>query len=128
MDIQNKKDIQLFVDCFYDKVNVDNLLGPIFNERAAIDWAEHKPKLYDFWNSILFQSGEYKGRPFPVHLALGKLHDYEFFRWIKLFTETIDECFKGVVAEKAKLSAKNIANTLMFKLNVAHEGTLKIIE
>ena len=50
-DIQTKDDIQKLVDSFYEKVNRDELLSPIFNEIAKVNWAEHLPIMYDFWNT-----------------------------------------------------------------------------
>ncbi|MBC6608077.1 group III truncated hemoglobin, partial [Hymenobacter sp. BT188] len=49
-DIQNEADIKLLVDTFYNKVNADALLAPVFNEFAHVDWPVHLPRMYDFWS------------------------------------------------------------------------------
>lgn len=114
-DIKHKDDVVLMVDSFYDKVNQDDLIGPIFNEVAQIDWDSHLPIMYAFWSSILLGDGAYSGRPFPKHLALpiGAEH---FERWLLLFYQTVDELFKGEKADEAKLRALNIAKIFQFKI------------
>ena len=52
-DIENNSDIQLLVDEFYKKVNEDELLSPIFNEIAQVNWKDHLPKMYKFWSKLL---------------------------------------------------------------------------
>lgn len=127
-DIESREDIILFVDRFYSKVDIDPVLGPIFNERAGVDWDEHKQKLYGFWNSIVFQTGEYKGQPFGPHLQNMPLYKNEFQHWLNLFIETLDELFSGETVEKMKKSAQNIANVLMVKLGIVKGDILKTVE
>ena len=40
-DIKNLEDIKLLVDSFYTKVQKDNLIGPIFNEKIGDQWPAH---------------------------------------------------------------------------------------
>lgn len=123
-DIQTEADIQTLVDRFYDKVNQDELLAPIFNEVAAVHWAAHLPTMYDFWSSILLGTARYKGRPFPKHLPLpvGKPH---FQRWLQLFYATVTEHFAGPTAEQAKIKALNIAT--MFEYRMRPKDSLSIL-
>ncbi|RYF45344.1 MAG: sec-independent protein translocase TatC, partial [Cytophagaceae bacterium] len=37
--------VRLLVNSFYDKVQVDPLIGPIFMDVAEVDWASHLPKM-----------------------------------------------------------------------------------
>ena len=37
-DILERADIELLVNTFYDKVKVDEKIGPFFNNVAKIDW------------------------------------------------------------------------------------------
>jgi hemoglobin len=37
-DIENKKDIELLITTFYDKVKADAAIGYIFNDIAKVDW------------------------------------------------------------------------------------------
>ncbi len=34
---------------FYQDVAQDDLLGPVFNDVAQVEWSEHLPKLTMFW-------------------------------------------------------------------------------
>jgi hemoglobin len=118
--IEGHDDIKLLVDRFYEKVNADELIGRIFNEVAKVDWEHHLPKMYGFWNMILFGAPDYKGNTMGVHMSLNEktplLPEY-FDRWIKLFSETVDEYFEGENAEEAKRRAGVIGMTMMYKLN-----------
>lgn len=116
-DIKTYEDIKKVVDAFYDKVNNDLLIGPIFNEVANVDWKKHLPKMYDFWNTLLFYSGTYKGSPFPKHAVLPLKKEY-FERWLFLFEETIKAYFEGEKASEMFNKAKNIGFTFMAKMNL----------
>ncbi|MBC7388448.1 MAG: group III truncated hemoglobin [Opitutaceae bacterium] len=117
-DIRNREDIILFVNRFYDKVNENNLLSPIFNEVAQIDWEKHLPVMYDFWENVIFATGGYKGNPLLPHLTLNQktpLLENHFSNWKQLFISTIDELYEGPAAERTKASAQNIASVMQFK-------------
>ena len=115
--LSTREDIQTLVDSFYAKVRVDELIGPVFNDVAKVDWNEHLPKLYDFWNDLLLGSDLYHGRPFPPHTVLG-LEIQHFERWLQLFTATVDEHFSGSGAERAKNAAASIAHTFASRMGV----------
>jgi hemoglobin len=127
-DIEARDDIVRFVNRFYDKVTIDPILGPIFNDQAKVDWDEHKDKLYKFWASIVLATGEYKGQPFPAHVGLMPLKREQFHHWLNLFLETVDELFEGKEAHKMKKSAQNIANVLMMKLGIIKNDILTTVE
>ena len=114
-EIQSREEIKQMVDSFYSKVNEDELLSPVFNEFAGVDWESHLPKMYDFWTTILLGEMTYKGNPFLKHIPL-PIDKQHFDRWIKLFLETIDEHFKGEVAAEAKQRAMSIAGIFQYKL------------
>lgn len=118
-DIRDIEDIKLLVNSFYDKVNSDPLLSPIFNEIAKVDWATHLPKMYEFWNMIIFGSRDYNGSPMGVHMKLSTqttMGKEQFDRWKFLFFKTVDELFLGTNAEEAKSRAEAVAATMMFKI------------
>jgi hemoglobin len=100
-DIETAQDVKRLVDAFYAKVNCDELLAPIFNETAHVDWPKHLPTMYRFWQSVLFGSGNYQGAPFPKHAVL-PVQQPHFERWLTLFAETVDENFAGPKSEEAK--------------------------
>jgi hemoglobin len=115
MDIKNIEDIILLVDRFYDKVNQDPLLSPIFNEFAKVKWDEHLPIMYSFWSAVLFDTNTYKGQPFTSHIEL-PISMIHFQRWLELFRQTVDENFKGWKADEAKAKAESIAQIFQTKL------------
>lgn len=114
-DIKTLDDIKLLVDTFYGKVQKDELIGPIFNEKIGNNWPAHLERMYRFWQTILLEEHTYSGSPFPPHkhLPVGKEH---FNRWMEIFTETINELYAGALAEEAKLRAKNMAEMFFYKI------------
>lgn len=110
--ITSREQIIQIVDKFYAKVRNDELIGPIFTEQAKVDWDEHLPKLYNFWEDLLFGSENYHGRPFPPHLKFDlKIEHFE--RWLKLFIETVDEGYTGLKADEMKARALRIAQNFL---------------
>ncbi len=116
-DLTTEEDIKKMVNTFYDKVNVDNLLSPIFNDFAGIDWSHHLPKMYAFWNFLILGIPGYKGQPFPMHTRLPITQEH-FKKWVKLFLSNIDEHFSGTNAELAKSKAESIALTFQYKMGL----------
>jgi hemoglobin len=120
MDIKDSSDIKILVDRFYDKVNQDELLSPIFNEVMQVDWDKHLPIMYQFWGSLLLGEHSYQGNPMQKHIEISKivpLGEKEFERWLALFNQNINENFSGPKADEAKLRAANIARLMEHKVN-----------
>jgi hemoglobin len=116
-DIETAQDVKRVVDAFYTRVNCDELLAPIFNEIAKVDWPAHLPTMYRFWESLLFGSGNYQGAPFPKHAVL-PVQQAHLERWLTLFAETVDEKFAGPKSEEAKSRAMCIADTFGRRMGV----------
>lgn len=117
-DIKNRKDIETLVDTFYDKVRVDPVIGYLFNDVAHVNWAEHLPKMYNFWENIMFFTGNYSGSPMIVHRELHQkstMTEVHFAHWVSLFRETVDSLFEGPKADEIKSRATNIAGVMMYK-------------
>ena len=111
-DITSRAEIVELVDAFYGAVRRDGILGPIFDDINHTDWDVHLPKMYDFWETVLFGRSAFRGNPLAIHLALARrvpLGAREFGRWIALFHATVDRLFDGPVAGEAKLRALRIA-------------------
>jgi len=124
-DITSRSDIARLVNLFYDQVRDDDLLGPIFDDVAHVDWVEHLPKMYDFWESVLFGTAVFKGNPLAVHNALARLAPMtgrEFDRWVGLFQATVDDLFEGVVASEAKVRAARIAFNLQHHIRADQDA------
>ncbi|WP_443943986.1 group III truncated hemoglobin [Pedobacter sp. AW1-32] len=119
-DIESRTDIITLVDAFYKKVEKNAWIGPIFTDVAAINWAHHLPKMYDFWESILFGKATYKGNPMLVHFSLSAktpMQKQQFDIWKSIFFETVDELYEGKNADLIKQKAQSIADLMAFKLN-----------
>lgn len=116
-DIQTEADVKRLVDAFYAKIRADALLDPIFSDVAKVDWAEHMPKMYAFWNGMLLGVPGYAGRPWPAHAVLPVTLAH-FDRWVALFQATVDEFFAGETAERAKGIALSIAHTFALRMGL----------
>lgn len=117
-DIKNRADIVKLVDVFYAKVQSNEEIGYFFNDVAKVNWGEHLPKMYDFWENILFSAGDYNGNPMTTHQELhkkSKMNKELFQFWTVLFNETVDGLFVGEKAEEIKRRTANIAAAMMFK-------------
>jgi len=119
-DIANRDDIKLLIDTFYIKLRKDKSLGYIFDEVAKVDWENHMPIMYDFWENTLFHTGTYKRNAMQPHLDLNQktaLTKAHFDQWLLVFNTTVDELFAGEVAHNAKTRALSIATMIQFKIN-----------
>ncbi len=118
-DIHTRKDIELLVITFYEKVRTNSVLGYIFDDVAKIDWESHLPKMYSFWSSILLTEHSFSGNPMHKHIELSKktaMTEKEFSEWLHLFIQTIDELFLGEKANEAKVRAGNIARLMLHNI------------
>ena len=125
-DITDRTDVVRLVDAFYDRVRGDSLLSPIFDGVAHVDWDVHLPKMYDFWESVLFGKIGFKGNPLVVHRELARrapLTNMEFDRWLHLFQVSVDALFAGPCAEEAKLRASRIAGVMQHHIAADRERT-----
>lgn len=117
-DIESRKDIEQLVNEFYAKVLKDKKIGFFFNEIAHIDWGKHFPIMYDFWETILFDTMKYKGNPMTKHIVLSKkepMTSEHFERWLLLWNQTVNENFTGDRASEAIKRAKMIADLMKYK-------------
>ena len=110
--LESPEAIRFLVDSFYEKIQADPLLGPIFTDVAQVDWSHHLPKMYAFWENIILGNNAYQGHPFHPHLLVNQKHTLSvahFERWLQLFTRTLDERFEGQTADDVRLRATQIA-------------------
>ena len=117
-DITTLKDIRFLVDQFYAAVQLDPFLGPIFNSRLAGRWEMHHRKLYRFWHTVLLRRPDYFGDPVPMHFDMN-IDERHFDGWLKIWTETIDANFEGMIAERAKLRGKTMSKAFLAKIKKA---------
>lgn len=117
-DIQSKEDLRRLVEAFYTKARKDGLIGDFFEKVVEIDWEEHLDKITDFWETILFEKVTYQGNPMKHHLhlhSLRKMKQEHFNQWLHLFSETVDELFKGEKAHLIKTRALSISTMIHIK-------------
>lgn len=116
-DIVDRKDIELLVDQFYEKVQADPLLAPQF---AHVEWPRHLPTMYSFWSSMMLGEQSYRGNPFQKHANLS-LERQHFNTWTKIFMDVVDGNFKGEKAEEIKKRAQRIAEVFQYRMNLMKE-------
>lgn len=118
-DIENRADIELLINGFYDKVKSDPVIGYIFNDVVKVNWEKHLPTMYNFWENTIFYTGNYEGNPMELHKHIDRLTPLNvehFARWNKLFVQTVDEIFEGVNADLAKQRALSISTVMQMKI------------
>jgi len=118
-DIENRNDIDVLMNIFYKRALGDELIGFIFTDVAKLDLEHHLPIIGDFWETLLFRTGDYAkhGRnPLQVHGELNEktpLLPEHFKRWLEIFTETIDQNYMGERADFLKMRAGAIARRML---------------
>lgn len=124
-DIQHKEDIQYLVEKFYATALADPLIGPVF-KAAGFVLESHIPVMVSFWETILFDVITYKGNPMLKHMELNEsvaLEPQHFERWMNIWITTVNNKFKGPLAEKAMIRAKSIAQLMEYKIKQAGQKT-----
>ncbi len=118
-DIASRKDIEILVNRFYNKVKQDPDIGFIFTDVANVNWEKHLPVMYDFFENMLFYTGSYTGNPMELHKHINRmfpLTSAHFDQWNYLFSTTVDELFTGATANLLKQRAKNISAVMQIKI------------
>lgn len=104
--------ISELVETFYAKAQLDERLGPLFNNRIDGNWPVHLDKMKKFWSSVLLKSGKYKGKPVPVHMAINEIDSDDFRIWLEMFRKTAKDVLGTESAAPAILAAERIAQSL----------------
>ena len=120
-DMDSRESVEYFVDAFYAKVLRDEMLAPLFLDVAKIDLEVHLPHIKNYWCKLLLQETAYKRHTMNIHRRLHgrrSLTPANFARWLALFTATVDDCFSGTYAERAKRIATSIAGNMQTALRV----------
>lgn len=126
-DIEGRAGVERLVNAFYDRVRQDELLAPIFDDINQTDWPHHLPRMYAFWEHVLFHTGGYDGNPMRAHLQLNEkvqLQPEHFERWLRIFCATVLELFQGPVADTAMLRAEAIAASIQYKTGKGARSSL----
>ena len=111
-DLDSPAEVAEMVRRFYQDVAQDDLLGPLFNDVARVDWSAHLPKLTAFWSRALLGIEGYQGNPFRAHSEIHARSPFtiaHFERWLQLFHETVELGWIGPNATRALELAHNVA-------------------
>lgn len=111
-DLANRSDVHALLSRFYGQVLVDDVLSEAFTVVRVTGLDTHLPVMCDFWETVLFKAGLYKGSALVVHRHVHQSHrlsQRHFVRWLTLWNETVDAMFSGPAAEQAKVQAGRIA-------------------
>jgi hemoglobin len=111
-DLDTPDEIEAMVRRFYQGVAQDDLLGPLFNNVAQVDWNEHLLKLTAFWCRALLGITGYAGNPFQAHARINDREPFRpehFARWLDLFTDTLESGWVGPNVDRALALAHNVA-------------------
>lgn len=119
-----REDIERLVDAFYEKVQADPILGPIFNP-AVHDWPEHKATLVKFWSSVALGTREYRGNPMAAHRP-HPIIDAHFGHWLALWGQTAHELLGDDEAEAMYAHAQRIARSLKLGLGLSGRRPLSM--
>lgn len=114
-DIADRGDVAALLRDFYGRAFADDLLGPVFVDIARMDLEEHLPVMCDFWQTVLFRAGTYRGNALHPHQRLharARLSPAHFARWLTLWRASVDDRYAGPKAELAKVQASRIAGAM----------------
>lgn len=121
-DLANRDDVEVLLRRFYGQIFADDVLAEPFSELRAQGLESHLPVMCDFWETVLFRAGLYRGNALVVHRQLDRrhpLHAKHFARWLGLWETTVDEMYDGPAADRAKTQAGRIARAMHRRLRGA---------
>jgi hemoglobin len=111
----NKTHIENLITNFYEQIKQDELLGPIFNDVAKVNWEEHIPLLVNFWSSIMLGTNEYHGGAFGKHVMLSHqtpINKQHFDHWLEIFTQQANQDlpkpYNEIIVNRANMIAQSL--------------------
>jgi len=113
----HETDIARLVDRFYDRVQADPMLGPVFNP-VVEDWEDHKRTLVSFWSSIMLGTRAYRGNPMAAHRPHA-IREEHFDRWLALWREVAEAELPPEHAARLVEHATRIGRSLRYGLGMA---------
>ncbi|WP_135081346.1 group III truncated hemoglobin [Terasakiella sp. SH-1] len=111
----NADTLRVMLNAFYDEVQKDELIGPIFIKKIGTteeDWAPHMDRVVKFWCSVLLNTKEYGGGFMIKHAALPKLEMEHFKRWMEIFMRTVPEHFETSQSVEITIKAQTLLKNL----------------
>lgn len=105
--------IQTLVHNFYERIQQEPELGPIFAGRiAAEEWPAHLDKMVRFWSTILRGTNRYAGNPMIAHHGVPGITRQHFTCWLALFREVAEGCLPQVMADSILHRAERMGRSL----------------
>ena len=83
---------------------MEKVLAEPFARLRATGLDDHVPTMCDFWKTVLFRAGRYRGSALQAHRDIHRrapLSDRHFRRWLTLWHITVDEMYRGPAADRA---------------------------
>lgn len=125
-DIENENDIKEIIDVLYNILQQDKKYTAILLKLSEKDWKIELTEMYSFWNKLLFGKGSYSKNPFKERIPI--LIDKKCYTgFITLFNTTIDNHYKGLIADSAKARVSAISyiyqNKLQYKKPIRYRKT-----
>ncbi|ORV66857.1 group III truncated hemoglobin [Mycobacterium gastri] len=111
-DIVDRFDVEALLRRFYGRALTDEVLAEPFAELRASGLDAHLPVMCDFWETVLFGAGLYRGSAVTAHRDVHQktpLSDRHFVRWLTLWNDTVDTMYHGLAADRAKVQAARMA-------------------
>jgi hemoglobin len=103
---------------FYEKVRVDEVLGPVFTEAIGNDWTAHTERIILFWLTATRLGRGYDSTGFlPAHLRNLSIRSDQLPRWLQLFGETARELCSPQAASVLIEIAERMAETIRISLD-----------
>lgn len=112
VDLTDRADVEALLRRFYARALDDEVLAEPFAELRAVGLDAHVPRMCDFWETVLFRTGLYRGSALQAHRDIHHrtpLSGRHFLRWLGLWHSTVDDMYRGPAADRAKVQAARIA-------------------
>jgi hemoglobin len=108
-------DLEPLLTLFYSAATTDVLLAAYF---AGVDMTRHMPRIVDFWSTLVFNTGRYRGSAFQPHAHMPGLTSDHFARWVRILETTLDSQFTGPAADRMKDLGHRIAYSMQVRLGL----------
>ena len=139
-DVEQRADIEIIVEKFYERILADPIIGFIFVDIVKIDLVSHLPLIVNFWSDVLFhkplpvkKGGSktlYEGNVLNKHLqvnSLVALKPGHFTRWLYLFNQVIEQRFSGNNSELMMARAELIAQSISAAITNQKKSSMNLV-
>ena len=129
-DLSARADVEALLRRFYGRVLVDHVLAEPFTELRIRGLDSHIPVMADFWETVLFRAGLYRGSALHAHRHVHQrtpLSGRHFVRWLTTWNDTVDQMYRGPIADRAKVQAARIAWAMHRRLTGTNTPELDVL-